>query len=723
MKKATIATLLFMSIVGCSESPQEQSKQTRVNPENKPAVDAQLNPLLSEWDTPFGIPPFEKIKSEHFEPAFDQAIASWREDIAEIASLDSEPTFENTVVAIETSGKALAKVNNVFSNITGTDSDDTLRALEIEIYPELSRLNDAIFLNEVLFSRVKDIYNRRESLGLDQQDQRLLELTYKDFVRAGADLSATDKDKLKEINAEISSLTTTFSQNLLAETKGFEMIVEKEEELAGLSPQMINSAKVKAEAKGLENAWLFSLDRATYEGFMTNADNRRLRKIMFDGYRARGAQGNEYDNQQILIDIAKLRAQKAALLGYETFADLQLESRMAKTPENTIDFLLRLWEPSLQRAREERAEMQAIVNEEGQDFKLAGHDWWYYAEKLRGKKYAFDESQVKPYFELNNVINGAFHVANQLFGLEFEELTDVPRWHPKVKVYNVTDKDGQHLGVFMADYYSRDSKGGGAWMSEFRSTSSVGGKVIRPLVSNNLNYAPPAEGDPTLLSFDQLFLLFHEFGHALQGLMTTGRYARFSGTSGPRDYTEFPAQFMEHYVTEPEVLKVFAKHYQTGEILPQALVDKLKASSTHNTGFRMTTWTAASLLDMAWYTMDMETVSKVSNAMEFDEDVMDDYGILEEMDPRYRSTYFAHIFSGIGWYEASYYAYLWSEILDADAFAAFKETGDIYNKALAKRIATYVYEAGALEPADVLYRKFRGKDPTIEPLLEKRGLQ
>jgi len=396
---------------------------------------------------------------------------------------------------------------------------------------------------------------------------------------------------------------------------------------------------------------------------------------------------------------------------------------MAKTPQKAEEFLLRVWKPGLERAQKEKAEMQEIIKEEGKDFTLAGHDWWHYAEKLRAKKYAFDESQVKPYFELSNVIDGAFHVAGKLFGLTFTELNDTPKWNTNVRVYDVKGRDGEHLGVFMADFYSRDSKRGGAWMSTYRQASSVSGKVTRPIVTNNMNITPPAKGDPTLLSFDQVSTLFHEFGHGLHGLMTLARYERYAGTSGsPRDFTEFPAQFMEHYAEAPEVLPVYAKHYQTGEVIPAKLLEKLQAASTHNQGFKTTEFIAASLLDLSWHKMNLEALKKVNDAEAFETKTLTDYGLLTEIGPRYRSPYFAHIFSSPIGYSAGYYAYLWSEILDTDGFAAFRESGDIFDKALALRLAENVYQAGGREPADELYRKFRLKDPTIEPLLKSRGL-
>lgn len=722
-RKQLLGVAIALALSACSEqekaTPQAEV-DTAVKKQEKVVT---TNPLMKTWDTPYKIPPFDSIGDSDYMPAVEKAVENMRKEIQTITDNPEAPTFENTIVALETAGSDLGKVIRVFSNITGTDTNDNLKALQVKIYPMLTREQDAISLNQKLFDRVDAVYKNRDALKLDKQDRRLLELTHLDFVRSGASLDEKAKARLKDINAEISKITTQFSQNLLAETKSFEMVVTDEKDLVGLPKGMINAAKSRAKSKGKADAWVFGLDRATYEGFMTLSENRKLRKIMFDGYRARGANGNQTDNRKLVVEIAKLRAERAKLLGYDTHAHYQLETRMAKTPQNAEEFLLKVWKPGIQRAKQEKVEMQQIIKEEGKDFELAGHDWWHYAEKLRGKKYAFDESQVKPYFELTNVINGAFHVAGKLFGLTFTELKDTPKWHPLVRVYEVKGRNGEHLGVFMADYYSRDSKRGGAWMSTYRQASSVDDKTVRPIVTNNMNITPPTDGDPTLLTFDQVNTLFHEFGHGLHGLMTIARYERYAGTSGsPRDYTEFPAQFLEHYAAAPEVLPIYAKHYKTGEVIPAELLSKLQAASTHNQGFKTTEFIAASLLDLAWHKMSKEELSQIEDAEVFENKTLADYGILAEIGPRYRSPYFSHIFASPVGYSAGYYAYLWSEILDSDGFTAFREAGDIYDKTLATRLADNVYKAGGLEPADELYRKFRLKDPTIEPLLKIRGL-
>ena len=727
MKLKLISSFVIMlAVSACAEEKKAEQAETAAAKEAEPVkeqVVQEENILLSNWDTPFGIPPFDKVKDEDYMPAVEKAVETMRAEVKAITDNTAAPTFENTIVALEQAGGDLTRIIRLFSNITGTDTNDNLKELQVKIYPMLTREQDAISLNEALFAKVDQVYKNRDSLDLDIHDARLLYLTHLGFVRQGASLDADSKTRLKEVNAKISELTTKFSQNLLSETKSFEMYVTDEADLAGLSQNMINAAKVKAEKKDRPEAWLFGLDRATFEGFMTFSENRDLRKVMFDGYRARGLNGNDADNSELVLSIAKLRAERARLLGYKTHAHYQLETRMAKTPENTEEFLLKVWKPGLERAMQDKAEMQKIIEEEGKDFALAGQDWWHYAEKLRTKKFAFDESQVKPYFELSNVLNGAFYVSEKLFGLKVTELKDTPKWHPKVRVFDVKGANDEHLGVFMIDFYSRDSKRGGAWMSAFRQASDVAGNTVRPIITNNLNITPAADGDATLLSFDQVNTLFHEFGHGLHGLMTLARYEQYAGTSGsPRDFTEFPAQFLEHYASSPEVLNVYAKHYKTGEVIPTELLDKLQAAGTHNEGFRTTEFIAASLLDLAWHNLNEKELEEIDDMVAFETKVLKDYGLLEEIGPRYRSTYFAHIFSSPNGYSAGYYAYLWSEILDSDGFTAFKETGDIFDKTLAKRLAENVYQAGGREPADELYRKFRLKDPTIEPLLKIRGL-
>jgi peptidyl-dipeptidase Dcp len=671
------------------------------------------NPFMDDWDTPYGVPPFSKIKADHYMPALKQAVLDLRAEVDAIATNPDAPTFENTILALETSGGLLTRIALTFSGVSATELDDDLRALQSEIWPMVTRETDAISLNSAVFDRVKTVHDQLGTLGLGEQEARLVELTYRSFVRAGADLDPETKAEVAEINGQLSSLTTRFGQNLLSSTKDFRLELTDEEMLAGLAPDFRTSIRNDGGA----DVWTVTLDRSVFETFMTQSTNRDLRREVFDGYRLRAADG-EYDNGPILIEIAQLRAKRAELLGYASHAEYQLKERMAKTPEGAEEFLLRVWRPGLERAKEERADMQAMV---GDEFQIAGHDWWHYAEKVRQDRYAFDDNALKPYFELGAVKSGAFEMARRLFNVELTEV-DVAGWNPVVVSYDVTDLEtGEHLGLFMTDMYARDSKRGGAWMSSFRQTSNIDGERIRPIINNNLNLTQPPEGEPTLMRFDEVETLFHEFGHGLHGLLTQIDYPTFSGVDGPSDYTEFPAQILEHWASQPEMLEIYARHHKTGEVIPAELIEKMNTASTFNQGFRTTEFIAASLLDLAWHNLSHEEAMAITDARAFEKEVLEGYGLIEEIEPRYRSNYFAHIFAG--GYSAGYYSYLWAEILDADGFYAFKEAGDIWDPELAGRLKTWVYESGGLMPADELYRRFRGADPKIDPLLELRGFK
>ena len=672
-------------------------------------AELQGNPFRREWTADFGVPPFNDIRDAHYLPAVKKGILEQRAEIAAIVDNPDAPTIENTIVALDQTGASLDKVMKTFGNITNTDTNDTLSALESEIYPMLARESNAISFNPALFERVQAVYAKRDRLGLDEQDARLLELTHRSFVRQGAALSPEAKAEVAAINEELAGLTTEFGKNLLLATKSFKIEVTDEADLAGLPDDFKSAIKVDGEDK-----WILTVDRSVYETFMTEGENRDLRKQMFDGYRLRASSG-AHDNGPILIRIAQLRAKRAELMGYTSHAAYQLDTRMAKTPEQAEAFLVRVLEPALARAKEERADMQALI---GDDFQLAGYDWWFYADKVRQAKYAFDGNALKPYFEIGAVRQGVFDVASHLFNVSFT-LVPTDTWNPHVQAWDVKDSaTGEHLGLFMADMYSRSSKRGGAWMSSFRNASNVD-ENIRPIVVNNLNITPPAKGEPTLLSYDEVETVFHEFGHGLHGLLTQVKYSTFSGVDGPKDYTEFPSQLLEHWADDPEVLAKYAKHYKTGEVIPLELVDKMNAAATFNQGFKTTEYIAASLLDLRWHSLSSEEATKITDARAFEKQVLEDYGIPPEIEPRYRSQYFSHIFSG--GYSAGYYGYLWAEILDADGFAAFKETGDIYNPELAAKLKKWIYEAGGMREADELYRNFRGSDPTIEPLLRNRG--
>jgi len=717
------AAALALILAGCdvvrtpgNETPAETDTAATdaTDSTDAPVVDAAAladNPLLQDWDTPYGAPPFAEIDDAHYLPAMDAAIAELQGEIEAIANNEEAPTFENTIVALDKAGSALGQVALVFSNITNTDTNDTLADLETQIWPKVTAVQNEINFNPELFARVQAVKDAAETLDLDEQDQRLIELTYRGFERAGATQSPEVKEKVAAINEEVSSLTTQFAQNLLASTKAFKLEITDEAELVGLSEDF------KAALKE-DDTWTLTVDRSVYETFMTQSENRDLRAQMFDGYRLR-ANGGDFDNGPVAIKLAQLRAERAELLGYPNHAAYTLEYNMARTPETVENFLVRVWEPGLAQAKAERDEMQAMMGDE-QTF--AGHDWWHYSEKVRQDKYAFDDNVLKPYFELSAVREGAWTMAERLFNVTLEDV-DVAGWNPVVTAYDVKDKDtGEHLGLFMMDMYARDSKRGGAWMSSYRdSTNYDDAGEVRPIITNNLNLITPAGDGPTLMRFDEVETFFHEFGHGLHGLLTQIKYSNFSGVDGPRDYTEFPAQILEHWAGAPEMLAEYALHNETGEAIPLELIEKMREASNHNQGFRTTEFIAASLLDLNWHMLSHDEAMAITDARAFEQETLAKYGLIEEIEPRYRSQYFSHIFAG--GYSSGYYAYLWSEILDADGFTAFREAGDIWDPELAARLKKWVYESGGLRPADELYRNFRGSDPTIEPLLRIRGFE
>ncbi len=715
ISRLAVTGLAVLMLGACGGGEQEETAATAADQQGVISVsDAELagNPFLEVWDTPYGVPPFAAIRNEHYLPAFKKGILEQRADVEAIVGNPDAPTFENTIVALEASGELLTKVNRTFGNITNTELDDELRALEVEINPMLTRENDAILMNADLWARIEAVYDRKDDLGLEEQDARLLELTYRRFVREGAALSPADKARVAEINAELSTLTTKFAQNLLAATKGFTLELKTDEEVAGLSRDFKN-----AIWNADKEAWVVGLNRSSYETFMTQSENRALRKALFDGYRLRATAGDT-NNGPIAVRIAQLRAQRAEILGYPSHAHYILETRMAKTPQGAEDFLLRVWRPGLEQAKQELADMQAMI---GDAFTFEGHDWWHYAEKLRKARYDLDENATKPYLKLENVRAGAFEMAKRLFGVRFEE-ADVDGWNPVVVSFDVRNAEGEHLGLLMTDMYARDSKRGGAWMSSYRMASGIGPDAVRPLITNNMNLPMPPSGEPTLMRLSDVRTLFHEFGHGLHGLMTQIRYPTFAGTSGsPRDYTEFPAQILEHWTTQPEMLEIYARHFETDDVIPTDLVERMRLARNHNQGFATTEYIAASLLDLRWHMLSSAEAARITDARAFEKAVLEEYGLIPEIEPRYRSQYFSHIFASATGYSAGYYSYLWSEILDADGFDAFRQAEDIFDPEIAARLKKWVYESGGLREADELYRNFRGQDPSIEPLLEGRG--
>ena len=671
------------------------------------------NPFYCEWNTPFGVPPFDQIKIEHFKPAF---IRGMEEEIAEVNAIinnPEEPTFENTIKALQFTGDLLEKVQRAFGPLSGANTNDSIQALQREMSPLFSKHRDDISLNEKLFEKVKSVYENKDKFELTPEESKLLEDQYTGFIRNGIGLSPENKDILRKINGELSLLSVKFGENLLAETNGFTMVIDNENDLSGLPEGVRTQAAAAAKAKGMEGKWLFTLQAPSYFPFMTYADNRALREKMFRGYMMRGNNGNERDNNQIIADIVRLRVEKARLLDYTSHADYVLERNMSKEPERVLEFLAQIWAAALPVAKAEAEAQQAMIDRDGGNFKLQPWDWFYYTEKIRKEKYDISDEEVRPYFEVNNVTQGMFYVANRLYGLEFSERTDIPRYHPDVRAFEVT-RDKKHVGILMIDYHPRASKRGGAWCSALRGQKlDEDGKFITPLVSMVTNFTPPSGDTPSLLTSDEASTLFHEFGHGLHSLLSNTVYS--SGVS--RDFVELPSQIMEHWVLEPEVLKVYAKHYQTGEIIPDALIEKLEKAGKFNTGFTTVEYLAASSLDMEYHSL---TEPVGVNVGEFEKAAMDKYGLISEIIPRYRSTYFSHVFSG--GYSSGYYSYIWCEVLDADAFRAFKETGDIFNSDVAARFEKEILSRKGSRDELEMYIAFRGREPGIEALLENRGL-
>lgn len=685
--------------------------------DKKPNLKMEQNPLLTQWETPFGVPPFDNIKSEDYLPAIKEAIQIHDKEILAIAEMTDEATFANTIDAYEKSGSDLTQVRKVFYALNGAHTNDVLKETAKEIAPLLASHRDNIILNEKLFDRIKTVHESKENLDLSSEQQKLLEETYKNFVRSGANVEGGNKDRLKEINARLAVLSQEFGENVLDETNAFELYVTDEKDLGNLSDGAKANAKTEAEKRGHEAGWSFNLQRPSINPFIQASPNVELRKKGLDGYAMRGNNGNEKDNKAIILEMVSLRLEKAKLLGFETHADYVLSNSMAKTPEAVLSFLDKLWTPALKMAVSERNDLAKKMKEEGFNNTFQASDWRYYVEKVRKERYSFDEDETRPYFEINAVVQGAFTLANKLFGLEFVQNTELPKWHSDQQVYEVREKDGTHVGILYMDYFTRESKRGGAWMNSLRSQSKVDGKMVTPIITNNFNFPKPTKDTPSLLSFSEAQTVFHEFGHGLHGLLSNVTYESLSGTNVPRDFVEFPSQVMENWMSEPEILKLYAKHYKTGEVIPDELIEKMNAANKFNQGFATVEYMAAAYLDMLWHTIKDADIKDV-NA--FEKAAMDKIGLIEEIFPRYRSTYFQHIFSG--GYSSGYYSYMWSEVLDADAFAAFTETGDILNQEVARKYRTLVSKGGS-EDGMELYKTFRGSEPKIDALLKKKGFE
>jgi len=697
--KKTVLLFVILSLLSWSCAKQEE------------------NPFFSEFNTPFQVPPFEKIKEEHYLPAFKEAMKQHLQEIEAIANNPEPPTFENTVEALDNTGILLRKVSNVFDVLNGSLTNEKMQAIAKEAAPLRSKHEDDIKLNEKLFQRIKPVYDQKDSLSLNSEQSMLLEKYYKEFVRGGANLNEQKKARLREVNKELSVLTLKFGENILKENNRFEMVIEKKENLAGLPGSVITTAAETAKERGYEGKWVFTLHKPSLIPFLQYSEKRDLREKIFKAYINRGDNNDELDNKEILSKIASLRVEKANLLGYKTHADFVLEENMAKKPENVYKLLNQLWQPALQRAKKEAKELQSMIHKEDNDFELQPWDWWYYAEKLKKAKYELEDEMLRPYFKLENVIEGVFTVANRLFGVQFVEKTDIPKYHQDAKVFEVQEADGSHIGILYTDYFPRESKRGGAWMNAFRKQSKLGAKDIHPVITNNGNFSKPTGDKPALLSTEEVLTLFHEFGHALHGLLSDCIYNRLSGTDVARDFVELPSQIMENWAFASEVLKMYAKHYETGEAIPQELIDKLKKTSLFNQGFATVEYLAASFLDMDWHTL---TEPEERDVDTFETESLNKIGLIAEIITRYRSTYFRHIFSG--GYSSGYYSYIWAEVLDADAFEAFKETG-LFDQKTALSFRENILARGGTEDAMTLYKRFRGAEPKVEPLLKKRGLE
>jgi peptidyl-dipeptidase Dcp len=674
------------------------------------------NPFFREFDTPFSAPPFEQIKNEHFTPAFQRGIEAQLATVAALVENAEPATFENTIERLERSGPLLDRVSAVFFNLTSAHTNDELQALAKEINPRLAKHRDDIFLNERLFARVQAVFDRRDGLDLTPEQRMLLDETHRAFVRGGANLAADKKARFREINEQLSLFSTQFGDNLLKQTNAIALLIEDEQDLAGLPSSVRDAAAGTATAQGHPGKWGFTLQRTSWTPFLQFSQRRDLREKLYTAYMNLCSRGDDFDNRDLAARMAALRVERAELLGYPTHADFVLEKNMAETPARVNELLDKLWKPALASAQRERDELQAVVEREGGDFQLAAWDWWFYAEKLRKAKYDFDEQAVRPYFELDRVTQAAFDVAGKLWGVTFTPRGDVPVYYPDVKAYEVQDRDGSLLALFYVDFFTRESKRGGAWMSSYRKQWKENGANIRPLVVNVCNFSKPPEGQPALLSLDEANTLFHEFGHAVHGILANGTYASLSGTSVPRDFVEFPSQMMENWALAPEFLPTYARHHETGEPIPAELVRKLEQAKKFNQGFATTEYLAASLLDMNWHTLRDNTAQ---DPLAFEARVLERIGLIPQILPRYRTPYFAHIFSG--GYSAGYYSYIWAEVLDADAFEAFREKG-LFHPELARSYRENILERGNSEPPIQLHRRFRGADPKIEPLLKRRGL-
>ncbi|WP_424963194.1 M3 family metallopeptidase [Ekhidna sp.] len=702
--KNFIYGLAVLFLISC----QPQSENTDMQTEN---------PFYQEWDTPYGVPPFDQIKDEHYMQAFEDGMQQQLEEVAAIASNEEAPTFENTIEAFEKSGELLTKVGGVFFNLSSAHTNDSIQGISRVISPKLSAHSDNIFLNGDFYSRVKILYDQREELDLTVEQAKLLENYHTRFVRAGAALSMDEQAKMRELNGQLSSLSVKFGENVLKEDNKFEMLIENEEDLDGLSDNIINAAREAAQERGYNEEWLFTPHKPSMIPFITYSNNRALRKQLKEGYIFRGDNDDELDNKELARNLANVRLEKANLLGYETWADYILAERMLDTPDKVYNLLDKVWPAALEAAKKERDMMAKMAANEGQNIEIGPWDWWYYAEKIKMEQYNLDENEIRPYLKVDNVINGTFTLANKLFGLTFEEQSNIPKYHPDVRTYTVKNEADELIGIYLSDWFYRGSKRGGAWMNTFRDQSNMGGDRVIPIVTNVGNFTKPTGDTPSLLSQDEASTLFHEFGHALHGLLSECTYPSISGTSTPRDFVEFPSQVMENWVFEPEMLELYAFHYETGEVMPTELVEKIKNAGKFNQGFATVEYMAAAYLDMAYHSITEPIEGDVDA---FEKAAMDEIGLIDAIVPRYRTGYFRHAFSSPEGYSSGYYSYLNSEVMDADAFGAFKENG-LFDKETATAYKNHILSKGGTRDAMEMYVNFRGREPKFEAILERRG--
>jgi len=713
MTKTSLAVALSLALLAIAPSPTLASAPANTSSAEAP----QANPFFEQnWATPFAAMPFDRIRNEHFVPAFNRGMTEHLAEVENIAALKEAPNFENTIAALERAGRLLDRVGSAFFNITSANSSDAIRAIQSEMAPRMAAHQNAIALNPALFARVKAVYESRESAGLNAEQQRVAERYHLQFTRAGAALTAEQRLRMGQIGERMATLSTQFQQNLMKDTDSWVMLLD-DSDLVGIPAPLKASASAEAKARGHEGKFAITLQRPSVEPFLTFSQRRDLREQAWTAWIARGDNNDSEDNKPIIAEIVALRAERAEIMGYDSHAEFTLDDTMAQTPEAALALMQRVWVPALARAKEERVDMQALIATEGGDYALQGWDWRFYAEKVRKQRFDISQEEVRAYFQLDQMLKAQFYVAGRLFGLTFAERNDVPVYHPSVRVWEVKDTAGKHVGLFYGDYFARQGKSGGAWMSAYRSQERFDGEVT-PQVVNVMNIPAAPEGQIATVSVDDATTMFHELGHALHGLLSNVSYPSVAGTSVSRDFVEFPAQFMEHYLLQPEVLNRFATHTTTGASMPLGLQQRLIRAQAFNQGFATVEFLASGFVDMDFHTLTADDAKGIDVAS-FEKQALEKIGAIPEIPMRHRSPHFAHVFAG--GYSAGYYSYLWSEVLDSDGFDAFKETGDIFNPEVAARLKKYVYAGGNLQAPMQAYVAFRGKEPGVEPLLRNRG--